>query len=233
MKRAVYTTVDKNYVDIASITQQHNLRYACENSADFINFTFTQKSLTAHFSKIYGAIELLEKGYDEILFIDTDAVFLDYDVNIFDLFNIFENKEMHFCAANRERTYLNSGLFLAKNTDNVKEFFKECKEPWEEKYHNRDNPEEIDPSDFEQYTINQVWSNSDIYKNVIKVHEPTAFNENSRWVCHPTFINDPKFSSLNKKEIKKIILEERLNNKKECRYSFADRMIQKLESMKE
>lgn len=226
MKRAIYTVVDKNYVEIAGITQQNNLSYACENSADYINFTSTENSLTSHFSKIYGAISLLETGYDEILYIDIDAVFLDNDVNIFDLFSIFSEKELHFCGANKERTYLNSGLFLAKNTDNVKEFFKECKEPWEKKYQ-----DEIDPVDFEQYTINRVWSNSELYKKITKVHEPTAFNENSRWICHPTFINDSKFSDLDKIEVKKIVLTERLNNKKECRYSFADRMIQKLESM--
>ena len=215
MKKVIYTTIDKNYVDIASITQQHNLSYACNNSADFINFTYTKNPSTPHLSKIEGAIKLLEMGYDQILYVDADAVFLDNDVNIFDLFSIFKEKELHFCAANRERTVLDTGLFLAKNTDNVKKFLNECKES----------------TDCENYPVTQVWKGTELYKTIVKVHETTAFNENSRWVCHPTFIYDTKYSGLDKIQVKKIILEDRLNNRKECRYSFADRMFEKLDSM--
>lgn len=101
-----------------------NKKYANRNGYDFIVVkTPYDKSVTHAWQKIPAMSDLLNKGYEFVMYIDADAIFNDHNIKIETIFDKYKG-DFLVCSdkANSNDEYaVNGGMIIVKNTPKVKD----------------------------------------------------------------------------------------------------------------
>jgi hypothetical protein len=118
-KIAVITAFDNNHADLLEITRPIYNLYCDNQNYDFIEYKIENFDRPQSWFKVVAIQKTLELGYEHILWCDADSIILkqDYDLNNF----IDGYKSLYIC---RDNMGLNAGIFIVKNTDLIKSFFR-------------------------------------------------------------------------------------------------------------
>jgi hypothetical protein len=81
MKIAMLNCFNNEYDEIFQITKKSKINYCKKNGIDFLTYNFQLKDRTQHWGRVLGIKEHL-KNYDYILYLDTDTLILNYDLDI-------------------------------------------------------------------------------------------------------------------------------------------------------
>lgn len=116
-----------SFSDMLRITMQRHATYARSQKMDYVAYFgdyCNEKGLsTGGWHKIKMILDCLEKGYEYVFWIDTDAAIVDME---HDLRQAFTDKYIGCCEhnANGIPAHLNVGVMFVKNGEGVKEFMK-------------------------------------------------------------------------------------------------------------
>jgi len=158
-----------------------NRKYAEKHGYDFILISEPYDSAVTHaWQKIPAMIDLLDKGYDFVMYIDTDAVFNKHNITIESIIAKYPG-DILICSdetnsAGRYKT--NGGAVIAKNTEKARYLLREW---WDL----RDKYKEFA---FEQWAISDIYENKvpDIDNSMISVAPDTEFNSTYQDILHYT-----------------------------------------------
>lgn len=214
-KIGVFTWYDSKYKNFGDIFYQINKKYCDLNNYDYIKCNKKRVEyicikncfgycFTKHWER-YALLEsYLDKGYDYLVWIDSDAHFY---INSPPLENFIEhNKDKTFILSgdydrydndyinNITRGIINSGFFIVKNNDKAKYFLKEI-------YTNLDWLEKKSNRWHDQATIRYIYDNNiDNFKNISTI------------IPYPTFMSFPKCETFYQPLSSKVFIEYIKNN---------------------
>jgi hypothetical protein len=171
-KRAVLMYCTPNLFDKwARHTLYLNRKYAERNGYDFVLKSEPyDESVTHAWQKIPAMIELLDKGYDFVMYIDTDAVFNKHNITIESIIEKYPG-DILICSDETNSAGLyktNGGAVIAKNTEKAKYLLNEW---WALRYHYKEFA-------FEQWAISDIYENKvpNVDNSMISVAPDTEFN---------------------------------------------------------
>jgi hypothetical protein len=122
------TDVSGLFSDMLRLTMQRHAAYARAHQMDYVAYFgdyCNEKGLTTGgWHKIKMILDCLERGYEYVFWIDTDAAVVDFEE---DLREAFTDKFIGCCEhnANNIAAHLNVGVTFVRNGDGVKEFMRE------------------------------------------------------------------------------------------------------------
>lgn len=157
--------------DWAKYSIDINKKYADKHNYDFVLVKEPYDSNVTHaWQKIPAMIELLEKNYDFVIYIDADAIVNKHEIK----FEHFLNKypgDIIACSdvGNSDGQYaVNGGMVIARNTNESKKLLKQW---WDLRY---DYPEFA----FEQWALSDIVRNKhpNINGNIVSIAPETDFN---------------------------------------------------------
>ncbi|SER49154.1 Nucleotide-diphospho-sugar transferase [Faunimonas pinastri] len=127
-KWCLLTACDEGFADISSISVPTMERYAETYGMDFDWVQKTPKDRSPHWQKIYSAQEKFEAGYEFVFWVDADAMFLRYDIDIRS--QIDDRHDFYFAREEHIRREwgverLNSGVWVMRNTPLTRKFLAE------------------------------------------------------------------------------------------------------------
>jgi hypothetical protein len=166
----MYST--KNIIDTyAKYSIKINKKYAIKNNYDFriIDKPYDNK-VTHAWQKIPAFIELLNEGYDYVMYIDSDAIFYNKSIKIEDIISKYNN-DIIICSdqGNSNGLYkVNGGSLIVKNTDESKKLLQQW---WDLRY-------KYNVFAFEQHAMSDIVENKleNINNKIISVAPETEFN---------------------------------------------------------
>jgi hypothetical protein len=148
-----------------------NKKYTEKNGYDFILKSEPYDSSVTHaWQKIPGILELFDKGYDFVMYIDTDAIFYKQDITIESIIKKYSG-DMLFCSDEKNSNGLykiNGGTVIANNTKKSRYLL--------EKWWNTRHKYKVFP--YEQLAISDIYEKKipDIESNMITVAPENEFN---------------------------------------------------------
>ena len=118
------------FTDMLRLTMNRHSAYALSHKIDYLPFfgDYTDRDVrTGGWSKIKMMIDCIEKGYEYVFWIDTDAAIMDFTK---DLRDAFTDKNIGCCEHNAKNfpkdwqvpTHLNVGVTFVKNGEGVLSF---------------------------------------------------------------------------------------------------------------
>jgi hypothetical protein len=93
MKCAILDCFSNEYSPIFSLTKGSKQRYCDKFGLDFLFFNFELKDRTQHWGRILGIKKYLEQ-YDYLIYLDTDSLIVNFELNIKDIIAKFEGKKI-------------------------------------------------------------------------------------------------------------------------------------------
>ena len=134
IQQAYSPIINFKFSDMLRLTMQRHAAYAMSHKMDYLPLfgDYSDRSLfTGGWDKIKLIQEAIERGYEYVFWIDTDAAIVDFSVDLRDAF--INQKLIGCCEHKRENlpkeydipTHLNVGVTFVKNGDGVKEFLQE------------------------------------------------------------------------------------------------------------
>ena len=120
MKILILTGYDKTYQDnqLGILSENKNKNYAEVNGYDFYSDKDCNPNLHHFFYKFESILKFIDK-YDYIFWIDADAFFVNFSKKI----ESFIKPNKNFIAT-IDKEYLNTGVFIVKCCDEIKNVFK-------------------------------------------------------------------------------------------------------------
>ena len=133
LQQAYSPIINHKFTDMLRLTMQRHAAYALSHKMDYQVYfgDYTDRSVfTGGWDKIKLIQDALNRGYEYVFWIDTDAAIIDFSV---DLRDAFTDKFIGCCEHKRENlpkeydipTHLNVGVTFVKNGNGVKEFIQE------------------------------------------------------------------------------------------------------------
>jgi hypothetical protein len=148
-----------------------NKKYAEKHGYDFILAKEPyDKNVTHAWQKIPAMLELFNKGYDVVMYIDTDAMFYKHEIDLDSIIRRYEG-DIIVCSDNANsggKYKVNGGALIVKNTSAARNLLRQW---WNLRYQ------------YKKFAYEQ-WALSDIYENkvpgidgsIISVAPETEFN---------------------------------------------------------
>lgn len=93
MKCAILDCFSDEYSPIFLLTKGSKQKYCKKFGLDFLIFNFKLKDRTQHWGRILGIKKHLEQ-YDYLIYLDTDSLIVNFDLNIKDVITKFEEKKI-------------------------------------------------------------------------------------------------------------------------------------------
>lgn len=155
----------------AKYTINLNKKYSEKHGYDFILKTKPYDSSVNHaWQKIPALIELLDKGYDFVMYIDADAVFYKTEITIESIIKKYPG-DIIMCSDEKNSAGLykiNGGTVIAKNTEKSKYLLEKW---WNLRY-------EYKNFAYEQHAISDIYENKilSIDNSMISVAPENEFN---------------------------------------------------------
>ena len=148
-----------------------NKKYSEKNGYDFIVKTNPYDSTVTHaWQKIPAMLELLDKGYDFVMYIDSDAVYYKTEITIESIIKKYTG-DIIMCSdeSNSNGLYkINGGTVIVKNTEKSKYLLRKW---WELRHEYKDFA-------YEQWAISDIYQNKipSIDGSIISVAPENEFN---------------------------------------------------------
>lgn len=80
-----------------------------------------------YWCKIYMVLDALETNeYDYVMWMDSDTIIKNFDIDIGDVINLYSSDIFVGSDNNKKYDIINSGVFIVKNSDNGKNFLRDC-----------------------------------------------------------------------------------------------------------
>ena len=126
MNIGIVQIYDNNIKDYAEYSRLINAMYANQKGYTYICFEYdlVPTNISVYYNKIIAVNNILEdkRNFDWILYLDSDAIITNFVYNIEDIINRHITKEIIFA---QDSNGINNGVFLIKNTPNMKNFLKD------------------------------------------------------------------------------------------------------------
>jgi len=171
-KGVILMYATNNIIDTyAKYSIEINKKYANKNNYDFRLVTESYDDKVTHaWQKIPAAIELLNEGYDFVMYIDSDAIFYDQSIKIEDIISKYNN-DIIICSDSENSGNLykvNGGSLIVQNTEKSKKLLEQW---WDLRY-------KYDVFAYEQHAMSDIVENKleNIDNKIISVAPETEFN---------------------------------------------------------
>lgn len=100
-------------------------KYADEQDVDY-QFHLSENLPNPFFTKCYAILDSLDKGYDQILWVDDDVFFIDQDWNLNSIFEKYQKDVIVTQGRTNKKsgtTFFNNGVMFIRNTKKMRELF--------------------------------------------------------------------------------------------------------------
>jgi hypothetical protein len=117
---AVTTYYTPEYGNIGRLTDQTKIDYCAKQGYDFKLKIGSHYSPATSWDRILHLMEVLAEGYDAAMLIDADAFIMNDDIEIESYLRTWPGKDLFVTT---DINGLNSGVFIARNTPELRRFF--------------------------------------------------------------------------------------------------------------